>query len=365
MSSIYTPSAAELISLLLPSDGDLRNVASVNGPLKKLGDAVAFLQAHPYILDIATIVDANTDSGTAGTILAPATCTAAILVGWGSGGPGGQGAFSADNLLFPDGAQNIGGGGGGGAQRCFDVVPIVPSTLHSYLVGGSMQHGNDGQGTSFANAAAVTLFRAEGAGKGGEGVAVESVDYRAAAGNTTVGQQLYGFQQGGSSVRRPDIGGWFATRPAFVLPKKSMGIAYHLVAQHGGYGLTANVQNDSGTSYPFGVGGRSSQGYAGGAPGNAGANYDGLNRGGGGGGGGGAGPGGDGGNGGDGGAGMALGAGGVGGNGSNAPVAGSGAGGGGGGGVGGTSDANTIPGTPGTAGRSAGGTLKIIWLKRS
>lgn len=44
MSTVYTPSASELVDITIPSDGDARTAASVNAPLESLADGVLFTQ---------------------------------------------------------------------------------------------------------------------------------------------------------------------------------------------------------------------------------------------------------------------------------------------------------------------------------
>ncbi len=135
----YTPSAVELVDILLPADGENIDAADVNAPFQEVADGVVYATglAEASASAITTRRDVFTASGTWTCPANVTRVTIAIRAGGGGGGGGNPG--TAPITISASG----GGGGGASVLRTVDVA-VVPTTVYTVTVGAGGAGGAGG-----------------------------------------------------------------------------------------------------------------------------------------------------------------------------------------------------------------------------
>lgn len=159
--STYTPDPTnDPVSITIPDDGDVPDVASVNAAFEGLADMIA---ARRMKIDV---FNAN------GTWTCPVGVAWVIIIGWGGGGGGGGGAGSTNTTA----RQAGGGAGGGGAQRSVQHVAVTPTTVYNVVRGAGGAGGAGGAAATAGTRGSDGGFSAFGAsgcyfagGSGGAG----------------------------------------------------------------------------------------------------------------------------------------------------------------------------------------------------
>ncbi len=360
MSSVYNGNPAVYpTGITIPSDGDGPGIhaADVNVAFEGLADRTAFSNAAIAAINTKLAAGVVTTYTTSQTIAVPAGAKYMRWRMWGAGGGGGGGSrpVGADIL-------GAGGGGGGGAIEVEGGCPVTAAENIALVIGAagtggaggaSPADGGDGGNSTITRVTgSVLLATATGAEGGSKG----EVTTAGVPGGVCFGR-------GGDSIRQ-NVSGAGTKHPLGELnsnsaSQKLTGFHRTVGPQQGAYGRCSTDFPDPTGATTSMRGGRSPQGFAGGAMSTVCGTTSGNYYGGGPGGGGGAGPAGNGG-----GTNSASGNGnngGVGGNGSNgsnAPTANSGAGGGGGTGAG----TGTSAGNAGAGGNGADGCIILSFF---